>query len=75
MGLHDVADIQKKGGVTKEKMEETKTSSLRRTVYMALEKQCEKEELDEVSTKELATSFVEDGSYPSRVIRVFTGLF
>lgn len=42
---------------------------------MALEKQCEKEELDEASTKELVTSFVEDGSYPSRVITVFIGLF
>lgn len=33
MGLHDVADIQKKGGgSTKEKMEETKTSPLRTIV-------------------------------------------
>lgn len=42
---------------------------------MALDKQCEKEELDELSTKGLVTSFVEDGSYPNRVIKVFTGLF
>lgn len=73
MGLPDVLDIQKKVGISKRKDGGNKNQLIEKGSLNGFWKTVE--ELDKVSIKELFTNFVEDGSNPSRVVRVFTGLF
>lgn len=63
------------GGSTKEENGVNKNQLIEKDSLDGFGKTVWKEELGKFTTKELVTSFVEDGSYLSRFIRVFTGLF